>query len=105
MLERVKRNSEAAKYQPNANEGMIKCCQPPCPLVGNQCSQTENIKIITSPSQKPGTDKPSNATVLPKLSQKLLTRTAEMIPAGMPIKKEIRVAANANSREFGRRWK
>src|SRR5262249_39444944 len=105
MLERVNRNSEAAKYQPNANEGMIKCCQPPCPLVGNQCSHTENIRIITSPSQKPGTERPSKATFLPKLPQKLLPRRAEMRPAGMPIKKEISVAANANSRELGRRWK
>src|SRR5215472_16517918 len=105
MLERVRRNSEAAKYQPSANEGMTKCCQPPCPLVGNQCNHTENIRIITRPSQNPGTDKPSSATVLPKLSQALLTRTAEMIPAGMPIKKEISVAASANSRELGRRWK
>src|SRR5215472_15994165 len=105
MLERVRRNKEAAKYQPNANEGMIKCRQPPCPLVGNQCSHTENIRIITSPSQKPGTDRPSSATGLPKLSQTLLTRTAEIIPAGMPIQKEISVAANANSSELGRRWK
>src|SRR5215831_10248909 len=105
MLERVSRNSEAAKYQPNANEGMIRCCQPPCPLVGNQCSHTENTRISTSPSQKPGTDRPSSATILPKLSQALLTRTAETMPAGMPMKKEIRVAANANSRELGRRWK
>src|SRR5215831_2418672 len=105
MLERVSRSSEAAKYQPSANEGIIKFCQPPWPLVGNQCSHTENIRIITNPSQKPGIDRPSNATVLPKLSQALLTRTAEMIPAGMPIKNEISVAASANSRELGRRWK
>src|SRR6516225_5037497 len=102
MLERVSRNSEAAKYQPSANDGMIKCCQPPCPLVGNQCSHTENIRIISSPSQKPGTDRPSNATVLPTLSHALLTRTAEMIPAGMPMKNEINVAASANSSELGR---
>src|SRR5215468_4046473 len=102
MLDRVRRNSEAAKYQPSANAGMIKCCQPPCPLVGSQCSQTENTKISTSPSQKPGTDRPNKATILPKLSQTLLTRTADTIPAGMPIKNEISVAANANSRELGK---
>src|SRR6516165_9068860 len=105
MLERVSRNSEAAKYQPSANDGMIRCCQPPWPLVGSQCSHTENIRIITSQSQKPGTDRPSSATVLPKLSQALLTRTAEMMPAGMPIKNEINVAASASSSELGRRWK
>src|SRR5262249_29713199 len=105
MLERVRRKSEAAKYHPSASDGIIRCCQPPCPLVGNQCSHTEKIKISTSPSQKPGTDKPSNATILPTLSNPLLTRTAETMPAGMPMTKEISVAANANWSELGRRWK
>src|ERR1700745_1831987 len=105
MLERVSRKSEAAKYQPSANEGMIRCCQPPCPLVGNQCSQTEKVRIMTSPSQKPGIDSPSKATTFPKLSHPLLTRTAEMMPPGMPMKNEIKVAASANSRELGSRWK
>src|ERR1700720_354920 len=105
MLERVRRKSEAAKYQPSATAGMIRFRQPPCPLVGSQWSQTEKVRIMTSPSQKPGIDNPSKAMILPKLSQALLTRTAEMMPAGMPIKKEISVAASANSRELGRRWK
>src|SRR5262252_3626649 len=38
MLERVSRKSEAAKYQPSATAGMIRCCQPPWPLVGSQPS-------------------------------------------------------------------
>src|SRR5690242_16525638 len=105
MLDLVSRNSEAAKYQPSATDGMIKCCQPPCPLVGSQWSHTENVRIITNPSQKPGIDSPSKATTFPTLSHPLFTRTAEMMPAGMPIKNEIRVAASANSRELGSRWK
>jgi hypothetical protein len=42
---------------------------------------------------------------LSKLSQSVWTFTVEMMPAGMPTKNEIKVAANANSREFGNRWK
>ena len=105
MLERVRRNSEAAKYQPSATAGMIRLRQPPCPLVGSQPSHTEKIRISTSPSQNPGTAKPNNAITLPALSQAVLTLTAEISPAGMPIMKEIRVAANASSSELGRRWK
>ncbi len=103
MLDRVRRKSEAAKYQPSATAGMIRFRQPPCPLVGSQPSQTENTRIITSPSQNPGTAKPNSAITLPKLSQALLTLTAEMSPAGMPITKEISVAASASSSEFGSR--
>src|SRR6516162_8849931 len=105
MLERVRRSSDAAKYQPSASDGMIRLRQSPCPLVGSQPSHTENTRISTSPSQNPGTDKPSSATILPKLSQALLTRTAEIRPAGMPIKNEISEAAIANSSELGSRWK
>src|SRR5215467_10562857 len=100
MLERVSRKSEAAKYQPSATAGMIRCCQPPWPLVGSQPSHTENTKIITSPSQKPGTANPNSAITLPALSQTVLTLTAEISPAGMPMTKEISVAANANSSEL-----
>src|SRR5215471_20306837 len=102
MLDRVRRSSEAAKYHPKASDGMIKCCQPPCPLVGSQCSHTENTKIMTNPSQKPGMASPNRATTFPRLSHPLLTRTAETMPAGMPMKKDSKVAASANSREFGK---
>ncbi len=105
MLERVRRNSEAAKYQPSATAGMIRLRQPPWPLVGSQPSHTENTRIITSPSQKPGTARPNRAITLPTLSQALLTLTAEMSPAGMPMTNEISVAASASSSELGRRWK
>ena len=73
MLERVRRSSEAAKYQPSASAGMTRLRQPPCPLVGSQSSQTENTRISTSPSQKPGIDRPSSAMILPTWSHALLT--------------------------------
>jgi hypothetical protein len=103
MLERVRRNSEAAKYQPSATAGMIRCCNPPWPLVGSQPSHTEKIRIMTSPSQKPGTARPNSAITLPALSHPVLTFTAEISPNGMPITNEISVAANASSSELGRR--
>src|SRR6266536_4499931 len=103
MLERERRNSETEQYQPSATAGMIRLRQPPCPLVGSHSSHTENTSIITSPSQNPGTAKPNSAMTLPTLSQALLTLTAEMSPAGMPITKEISVAASASSSEFGSR--
>ena len=105
MLDRVSRSSDAAKYQPSATAGITRLRQPPCPLVGSHSSHTENTRIITSPSQNPGTDRPSSAMVLPMWSHALLTRTAETMPAGMPITNEISVAASASSSEFGRRWK
>ena len=105
MLDRVSRSSDAAKYQPSASAGMIRCRQSPCPLVGSQCSQTEKTRIITSPSQKPGMDRPSKATILPRLSHPVLTLTADINPAGMPMRNEISVAAAASSSEFGNRSK
>ncbi len=97
MLERVRRSSEAAKYQPSASAGMIRCSTPPVPLVGSHRSHTENTRISTSPSQNPGTARPNRATTLPALSQAVLTLTADISPAGMPMMNEIRVAANASS--------
>src|ERR1700693_1674753 len=103
MLDRVRRNSEAAKYQPSATAGMIKLRQPPWPLVGSHSSHTENTRINTSPSQNPGTASPNKAITLPTLSHALLTLTADMSPAGMPMMNEINVAASASSNELGSR--
>ena len=85
MLDRVSRSSDAAKYQPSASAGITRLRQPPGPLVGSHSSHTKNTSIITSPSQNPGTDRPSSTMVLPMWSHALLTRTAETMPAGMPI--------------------
>jgi len=48
---------------------VIRLRHLPCPLVGSHSSHTENTRIITSPSQKPGIAKPNRAMILPKLSQ------------------------------------
>ena len=64
MLERVRRSIDAAKYQPSATAGMITCRQSPAPEVGSQRSHTENTRISTRPSQKPGMDSPRRATPL-----------------------------------------
>ena len=105
MLERVRRSSEAAKYQPSASDGMTRLRQSSLPPVGSHSSHTENTRISTRPSQKPGIDRPNSATILPTWSHALLTRTAESRPAGMPMRKEISVAASASCSELGRRWK
>src|SRR5438034_9839264 len=105
MLERVSRSIDAAKYQPSATAGMTTCRQSPAPEVGSQRSQTENTRISTSPSQKPGIDSPSSATPLATLSHQLLTLTAEMMPAGTPMSTEISVAARPSVSELGKRWK
>src|SRR6266704_7150526 len=105
MLERVSRSIDAAKYQPSATAGMTTCRQSPAPEVGSQRSQTENTRISTSPSQKPGIDSPSSATPLATLSHAVFTLTAEMMPAGMPMSSEMSVAASPRVRELGNRWK
>src|SRR5207253_11500420 len=68
--ERVRRICEAAKYQPSAKAGMIRCSGVPEPEEGSQPRYTENTRISTSPTQKDGRDRPSSAKTLPALSQK-----------------------------------
>ena len=103
MLDRVSLSIDAAKYRPSARAGMMTCRQSPAPEVGSQRSQTEKIRISTSPSQKPGIDRPSRPTPLATLSHQLLTFTAEKIPAGTPMRSEINVAATPRVSEFGNR--
>src|SRR5437867_5018444 len=103
MLERVSLSIDAAKYQPSASAGMTTWRQSPEPEVGSHRSQTENTRISTRPSQKPGIERPSSATPFATVSQPLFTFTAEMIPAGMPIRSEMSVAANPSVSELGSR--
>src|SRR5205085_382355 len=83
--ERVSRMCEAAKYQPSANAGMIRCSALPEPDDGSQPRYTENTRISTKPTRKDGSDSPSRANILPKLSQKRPTRTDDKMPLGIPI--------------------
>ena len=101
--ERVRRICEAAKYQPSANAGMIRCSGVPEPEEGSQPRYTENTRIITSPTQKEGSDKPSSAKTLPALSQNRPTRTDARMPLGMPISSEKAIAALASITELGSR--
>ncbi len=105
MLERVSRSIDAAKYHPSARAGMTTCRQSPAPEVGSHRSQTENTRINTSPSQKPGIERPSRATPLATVSHQLFTFTAEMMPAGTPMSSEMSVAARPSVSELGSRWK
>src|SRR6266567_8854047 len=105
MLERVSRSIDAEKYHPSASAGMTTCRQSPDPEVGSQRSQTENTRINTRPSQKPGIDSPSSATPLATLSHAVFTLTAEMMPAGTPMSREMSVAARPRVSELGNRWK
>src|SRR3989454_9248566 len=105
MLERVSLSIDAAKYQPSANAGMMTWRQSPAPEVGSHRSQTENTRISTRPSQNPGIDRPSSATPFATLSHQLFTFTAEMMPAGTPMSREISVAARPRVSELGSRWK
>ena len=79
--------------------------QSPAPEVGSQRSQTENTRISTSPSQKPGIERPSRATPFATLSHQVFTFTAEMMPAGTPMRSEMSVAARPRVSELGSRWK
>ena len=48
-------------------------------------------------------DSPSRAKTLPALSHQPLTRTAAMMPVGMPMSSENAMAASASISEFGSR--
>ena len=101
--ERVRRICEAAKYQPSAKAGMIRCNGVPEPEEGSQPRYTEKTRIITSPTQNEGSDRPSSAKTLPALSQKRPTRTEARMPLGMPINSEKAIAAVASITELGSR--
>ena len=58
---------------------------------------------MSSPTQNDGIDSPSSAKIFPTLSHHRLTRTAAMIPVGMPTTSENTIAAPARRSECGRR--
>src|SRR5947208_8048146 len=55
--ERVRRMCEAAKYQPSANAGMIRCSGVPEPEEGSQPRYTEKTRNMTSRTQDERNDK------------------------------------------------
>ena len=91
--ERVRRICAAAKYQPSANAGMIRCNAVPEPDDGSQPRYTEKNRISTRPTQNDGSDRPSSAKTFPALSQNRPTLTAARIPLGMPMTSENTIAA------------
>src|SRR5713101_4580948 len=103
MAERVNLMWAAAKYQPSANAGMMRCATEPEPEDGSQPRYTEKNRIMTRPTQKEGRDSPSSANIFPALSHHWFTRTAAMIPLGMPTMSEKAMAARASMSECGNR--
>src|SRR4029077_19041029 len=101
--ERVRRICEAAKYQPSAKAGMIRCNGVPAPEEGSQPRYTEKTRINTRPTQNDGSDSPNSAKTLPALSQKRPTRTAARMPLGIPSNSENAIAAVASITEYGSR--
>ena len=75
----------------------------PEPDDGSQPRYTEKNRIMTSPTQKDGSDKPSRAKIFPALSHHWFTRTAAMMPLGMPTRSEKAMAARASIKECGNR--
>ena len=58
---------------------------------------------MTSPTQNEGIESPSSAKIFPMLSYHWLTRTAAMIPVGMPTISENTIAAAASINDAGSR--
>ena len=67
---------------------MRTCHGVPEPDDGSQPRYTEKSRIIRSPRQNWGIDRPRRAKILPAPSQKPFTRTAARIPLGMPMRSE-----------------
>src|SRR5206468_2409089 len=123
MPDRVILSIAPEKYQPNAKAGMTRWAQSlnqnviqvdgsprttalgPLPSTGNQPSWIPKMMIRTSPTKKPGIERPSNATILPALSHQEFTFSAESIPNGTPSASENRNAAKPSLSEFGSRSK
>src|SRR5882672_2062848 len=101
--ERVSRMCAAAKYQPRAKAGIKTCQGVPEPDEGSQPRYTEKKRISSRPTQNDGMDRPSSEKILPAPSHQLLTRTAAMIPLGMPMRSENAMAAAASKSELGSR--
>src|SRR5437016_13196229 len=73
--ERVRRICEAAKYQPSAKAGMIRCNGVPAPEDGNHARYTEKTRIMTRPTEEDGNDRPNDTNPLPALDHNRPTRT------------------------------
>src|SRR5262249_18373915 len=101
--ERVMRMWAAAKYHPSAKAGMRTWASEPDPEDGSHPRYTEKKRIITSPTQNDGSDRPSREKTFPRLSHQPLTRTAAMMPVGMPMISEKPMATTASRSELGRR--
>ena len=89
--------------QPRVMAGRIMYWIPPRPEVGNQPRCTAKIHIRTIPSQKPGKDCPSRATIFAAESQTVPFMTAASTPIGRAIATLISKAKPASWRVAGRR--
>src|SRR5438270_673319 len=76
MDERVSRMWAAAKTQPSAMAGITRWSAVPDPDEGSQPRRTEKKRIMISPTQNDGIERPSSAKIFPALSHHVLTRTA-----------------------------
>ena len=103
MDERVIRMWAAAKNQPSAKAGMMRCQTVPEPDDGSHPRYTEKKRIRSMPTQNCGIDRPSSAKIFPVWSEKRPTFTAAMMPQGMPMISEKIMAVAASIRELGRR--
>src|SRR5262245_35068413 len=104
MADRARRMWAAVNTHPRENAGMTRCFQLPEPELGSQLRYTDRVRMRSSPTQKMGKDNPRMAKIFPKLSNHVLTRTAEKMPTGMPMTNEIVMATEASKMEAGRRW-
>jgi hypothetical protein len=61
-----------AAHRPSVKAGKMRCVMPPMPAAGSQPSRREKTKMRRRPSQKLGTETPSRATIMPRLSSQEL---------------------------------
>src|SRR5918999_3120236 len=104
MAERARRMWAAVNTQPREKAGMMRLFQLSAPELGSQLRYTDRVRMSMRPTQKLGSDSPRMAKILTKLSNQVLTRTAEKMPTGEPIRSEMVIATVAKSNEAGNRW-
>ena len=104
IAERMWRINTAAIALPSTNAGMTVVaidCQKSSkgltnPDAGSQPSVTENRKMKRMPSQKFGVDSPHSAKRFTPTSHAVSFFTADITPAGMPMRSAMRIAIVAS---------
>ena len=90
------RVSTADRPAPSVTAGRIKCASPPAPDTGVTPNSTEKSSTSSGPSAKLGSEMPSKATKVERLSIAEPLCVAAVTPSGIEISVAMIIAAKAS---------